>query len=81
MSSVTSVGVAVSCYLEAAARPLTPIATLVDGHARQLGDQGLGRAAKLRVLRRHAGQRAAIATDDCRPVSLFEFGQATKLVE
>ena len=53
----------------------------VDGDACQLGDQGLGHAANLRVLRRHAAQRAAIAADDYRTISFLEFSEATQLVE
>ena len=54
---------------------------LADGHARNLAYQSFGHAANLRVVRRHAGQWAAVAADDYRTVSFLEFGKATQLVE
>jgi hypothetical protein len=51
-------------YLEAAARPLPTLALLLDAHPRYLGYQRFGHSANLRVVRRHAGQWAAVAPDD-----------------
>jgi hypothetical protein len=50
-------------HFKAAARTLAALAVLVNGYARQLGEEGLGHAADLGVLRRHSGQRAAVAPD------------------
>jgi hypothetical protein len=33
------------------------------------------------MVRRHSGQRAAIATDDRRTVSFLEFSEAAQLIE
>jgi hypothetical protein len=74
-------GASGSRYLEAAARPLATVATLVDGYACQLGHQGLGHAANVRMVRRNSSQRAAIAADDYRTVLFLEFGEATQLIE
>jgi hypothetical protein len=57
------------------------VATLVDGHARRLGYKGLRHAANLRVGRRHAGQRAAVAADDEAAIVLFEFRRSARLVQ
>jgi hypothetical protein len=57
-------GVTSRRYLEAAARPLASLAMLLDGHTRNLGYQRFCHSANLRVIRRHAGQRAAVAKDD-----------------
>jgi hypothetical protein len=54
---------------------------LVNGYACQLGDQGLGHAANVRMVRRNSSQRAAIAPDDYRTVLFLEFGKTTQLVE
>ena len=54
---------------------------LADGHARNLAYQSFCHAANLRVVRRHAGQWAAVAADDYRTVSFLKFGEATQLVE
>jgi hypothetical protein len=54
---------------------------LADGHARNLAYQGFGHSANLRVVRRHSGQRAAIATNDYRTIPFLEFGEATQLIE
>jgi len=53
----TPITVIVAHLLEAAPWSPTPVAVLVDWHARQLGDQGLGHAADPRVIRRHSRQR------------------------
>jgi hypothetical protein len=68
-------------YLEAAPRPLATLAMLLDVHTRNLGYQRFCQAANLRVLRRHAAQRAAIAPDEYRTISFLEFSEATQLVE
>jgi hypothetical protein len=55
---------------------------LLDGHPRNLGYQRFCHSANLRVLRRHAGQWAAVAPDDYRStIPFLEFGEATQLVE
>jgi hypothetical protein len=40
-------------YLKSAARSLAAFAVLVNRYARQLGEQGLGHAAHLGVVRHH----------------------------
>jgi hypothetical protein len=54
---------------------------LVDGYARNLGYQGFGHAANLRVIRRHSSQRTAVAADDYRTVSFLEFSETPQFVE
>ncbi len=68
-------------HFKATARSLAAFALLVNGYARQLGEQGLGHAAHLGVVRRHGGQRAAVAPDDEPTIVLFELREATQLVE
>src|SRR5829696_6355339 len=66
--------------LEAAARSLTTVAPLVDGHARYLCDQSLGHATHLGVVRCQCGQGAAVALDDISAVPLFELRETAQLV-
>ncbi len=68
-------------HFKTAARSLAAFAMLVNGYARQLGEQGLGHAANLRVVRRHSAQWATIAADEYRTVSFLKFSEATQLVE
>jgi hypothetical protein len=67
--------------LETAARSLATVTVLVDRHACQLPDKGFGHAAHLGVIRRHSGQRTAVAPDHEGPVTLFEFRQTAQIVE
>jgi hypothetical protein len=68
-------------HFKAAARSLAAFAVLVNGCARQLGEQGLRHAAHLGVVRRHAGQRTAVAPDDDPTVVLFDLRETAQLVE
>jgi hypothetical protein len=72
---------AVDCYFETAARPLAAIAVLIDWHTRQLGKQDLRHSTHLRMLRRYATERTAVAADNEVTVALFEFREAAQLVE
>jgi hypothetical protein len=74
-------GSAVEFYFEAAARSLAAIAVLVDRHTRQLGKQGLRHSTHLRMFRRYASERTAVAADNEGYVALFEFCQSAQLVE
>ena len=73
--------IAADCYFETAARPLAAIAVLVDRHTRQLGKQGLRHSTHLRMVRRYASERAAVAADNEGAAALFQFREAAQLVE
>ena len=68
-------------HLEAAAWPLAAVAALPDRHARNLGDESLGHAANLGVLRCQSGQRTTVAPNDKGAVPLLDFRQSAQLVE
>jgi hypothetical protein len=74
-SLLLSLGVVGTHDLETAARTLAAVAVLVDRHARQLGDQRLGHAARLRMVRCHGGQRTTITPDHEASVALFDLSQ------
>src|SRR5687768_1982017 len=66
---------------EAAARPLSALATLLDAHLEQLGEQALHGATHFRASVHGIREQAPVAADDEAVIHRFDLGERPEIRE